>query len=508
MRRRKVFGIARWLLVLAALLVSCGLWEAGSYVKAGAAAEEQGAGAISIDSRRRYEGMDAPFAKGYEPSVADDMMTLVIPFVSDSNMEKKRITVGVGFESGQECPFYYKNYQKQVKMSGEGVYLYRCRLKLKENRVNGQYPLYLWAEGKEGGNLLRQEFTVYIEITDGRTKVTEEVPGNGTPGEGGQPEPDGIPGDDGIFSGDEGTQFGQEAGGVAQAEEEKNSQPRLMVTANSLQGNILEAGSSTVWSIALQNCSRHNSVENVKITLLSESKDIVFEKNAWYFEKTAPKATMDLSQSLTVAKKAPAEPVQMQFQIEYEDGKGTNYTSTEEIRLLICQPQQARLANLSFPAQVYASDTEFLSFQVQNTGLSAIYNVTVRLEGKGLFPQQEVFLGNIDGGASADGEQKVFVGTLDMDAEGNVLENGGEKYGDTSGIVTLSYEDEQGRVTEQRVEICTSVQKADTEELHIEEPKPKTNQWWATILFFVIATLVLVIIWLYLRMKHYQRMRA
>ncbi len=122
------------------------------------------------------------------------MMTLVIPFVSDSNMEKKRITVGVGFESGQECPFYYKNYQKQVKMSGEGVYLYRCRLKLKENRVNGQYPLYLWAEGKEGGNLLRQEFTVYIEITDGRTKVTEEVPGNGTPGEGGQPEPDGIPG--------------------------------------------------------------------------------------------------------------------------------------------------------------------------------------------------------------------------------------------------------------------------------------------------------------------------
>lgn len=512
---RGVLGLAWRLFVLAALFFPSCLWGAGGYVQAFAAAEGQEAGAVFIDSRRQYEGMDAPFAKGYEPSVADDMMTLVVPFASDYKMEKKRITVGVGFESGQECPFYYKNYQKQVKLSEEGVYLYRCRLKLKEDRVNGQYPLYLWAEGKAGGNLFRQEFTIYIEITDGRAKAAEEVPGNGVPEDGGQAQMKGTSGDEdlfsddkGTFSGEEGAQLAQEAGGGSQAADEKSSQPRLMVTENSLQGNALEAGTSMAWSIALQNCSSHNSVENVKITLLSESKDIVFEKNAWYFEKTGPKETMDLSQSLTVAKKAPAEPVQMQFQIEYEDGKGTSYTSTEEIRVLICQPQQARLANLSFPGQVYASDTEFLSFQVQNTGMSAIYNVTVRLEGKGLFPQQEVFLGNIDGGASADGEQKVFVGTLDMDAEGNVLENGGEKYGDTSGTVTLSYEDEQGQVTEQKVEISTSVQKADTAELHIEEPKPKTNQWWVTIFFFVISALVLAIIWLYLRMKHYQRMKV
>ena len=205
-------------------------------------------------------------------------------------------------------------------------------------------------------------------------------------------------------------------------------------------------------------------------------------------------------------KKALAEPVQVQFQIEYEDAKGNGYTSTEQAKLLVSQPQQAELVNLSFPEQVYAADTEFLSFQVQNTGLSPVYNVRVQMKAKGLFPQQEVFLGNMEAGTSADGEQKVFVGTLDMDEDGNVLENGGEKYGDTSGEVIFSYENEQGEVTEQRLEIHTVIQEAQTLKLDIEEQKPKTNQWWITILFFVFAVLLLVIIWLYLRMKHYRDM--
>lgn len=464
---------------------------------------------ISIDSSRKYKGMDAPFAKGYEPSIKKNVMTLVVPFVSDTNMEKNRITVGVDFESGQDGPFYYKNYRKSVKQSEEGVYLYRCRLKLKEDRVNGQYPLHLWAEGKSADGLFRREFTIYVEITDGKPKAGDAVPGEDVSGDGA--------GDDaaqsdigGAFSGEDSAQPAEQdfSEPLSSSGEEKSSQPRLMITQNSLQGNALEAGSSATWSIAVQNCSSRHNVENVKVTLLSDNKDVVFEKTSWYFEKTAPKKTMDLTQNLTVAKKAAAEPVQVQFQIEYEDEKGGSYTSTEEVRLSIRQPQQAQLVNLSFPEQVYASDTEFMSFQVQNTGLSTIYNVTVRLEAKGLFPQQEVFLGNIEGGSSADGEQKVFVGTLDMDAQGNVVEEGGEKYGDTSGTVIFSYEDEQGEVTEQKMDIHTEIQEAEIVELTVEDEKPKTNQWWITIIFFVIAALVLVIVWLYLRMKHYQRMRA
>lgn len=514
MKKRSSFGLVWRLVLMAAVLFSsCPI---GSYAKNDVSAEEHAqseGGGIAIDSGHRYEGMNAPFAKGYEPSIQKNVMTLVIPFISEENMEKNRITVGIDFESGGECPFYYKNYRKSVKQAEEGIYLYRCRLALKEQRINGQYPLHLWAEGKGADGVIRQEFTIYVEIQDGISKVTDVGSGDGVLGDGafgdktfgnGGAELDGDPSEgSGMQAAEQGV-----SDGTQPAEEENSSQPRLMLAVNSLQGNALEAGSSSTWNVTVLNCSSRQNVENVKITLLSESKDIVFEKTSWYFEKTGPKKTMDLSQNLTVAKKASAEPVPVQFQMEYEDGKGNSYTSTEAVRLLVSQPQQAQLVNLVFPEQVYASDTEFMSFQVQNTGLSMIYNARVRLEAKGLFPVQEVFLGNIEGGSSADGEQKVFVGTLDMDAQGNVIEEGGAKYGDTAGTVIFSYENEQGEITEQKLEIHTEIQEAETIDLQIEDEKPKTNQWCITIIFFVIVTLLLIIVWLYLRMKHYQRMKV
>lgn len=214
---------------------------------------------------------------------------------------------------------------------------------------------------------------------------------------------------------------------------------------------------------------------------------------------------MDLSQTVRAAKKAAAGPVTLQLLFEYEDGKGNAYSTTETARLLVSQAQQAKLANLDFPDSIYEADTETLSFQVQNTGLAVLYNARVRLEAAGLFPEKEMFLGTIEPGASVDGELAVFAGTLDMDAEGNTLEETAEKYGDTAAEVIFSYENEQGEVTEQRQSFHTAIKKPETVELKVEKQQEETNQWWITVLFFVFLTLILIIIGLYLRMKYYQR---
>ena len=72
--------------------------------------------------------------------------------------------------------------------------------------------------------------------------------------------------------------------------------------------------------------------------------------------------------------------------------------------------------------------------------------------------------------------------------------------------MTFSYEDEQGKVIEQTQEIHTSIQEPEIVELKVEKEKPQTNQWWITIGAGMFLVLVLVIIWLYLRMKYYQKM--
>ena len=133
-------------------------------------------GMIVIDANKKYEGMEASFAQGYEPAIQKNTMTLVVPFMMKQETEQDRIVVGISFEREENSPFYYKNYQKKVKKSEDGIYLYRCRIQLKEDRVNGQYPLRLWVQAETSEERLQQEFNIYVEITDGIPKVSEENP--------------------------------------------------------------------------------------------------------------------------------------------------------------------------------------------------------------------------------------------------------------------------------------------------------------------------------------------
>lgn len=452
---------------------------------------------ISIETNRKYEGMKNSFSKGYEPSIRKNTMFLVVPFVTKTEVESERIIVGISFEREDNSPFYYKNYQKKVKKSEEGVYLYQCQIKLKEDRINGQYPLHLSVQAQTAENIIRQDFTIYVEITDGKIRPGEEADN--------QEDNSDIYKENGIAEQPEPVEEAPLPDPVSGTGEEITHQPRVMISANSLQGTALSAGSSIPWSVSVKNCSSSQSLENIKITLLSENKDIMLEKNSWYFERMSAGTAVELSQNLTVGKKAAAEPASFQFQFEYEDKKGNAYTSTETVNLSVSQIPQAELVNLSFPESIYESDTDFLTFQIQNTGLAVLYNVRVRLEGKGLFPEKELFLGTMEAGTSEDGEIKVFAGTLNMDNEGNIIEEDSKKYGETTGTVIFSFENEQGEITEQSYKVYSSIKKPQIVELKVEKEAPKTNQWWITILVFVFIVLILTIFWLYLRMNHYRK---
>lgn len=440
-------------------------------------------GEIRIAANKKYKGMNASFAKGYEPSVKKNKLRLVVPFLADASVKGDRLQVGVSFDREENSPFYFQTYEKRVKKSADGVYLYRCNVKLKKERVNGQYPLRLNARAQTADGILQQEFVIYVEITDGI-----EAQNMGDFGER-QEEAEAL----------------QEPGGQAEEEatEEIIRQPRIILSENSLQGMTLEAGDGSAWKLLAKNCSNSQTMENVKVTLLSESVDLCFEKNSWYFERVGAGAVMDLSQDMSVEKKALEAFVPVEFQFDYEDKKGNAYHAQETVRLQVRQSQQARLVNFSMPEGIYESDTESLTFQAQNTGLAVLYNARVRLEGQGLFAN-EVFLGNIEAGSSADGEMQVFAGTLDMDAEGNISDENEEKYGEAKGRVIFSYENERGEVTEQEQEFSTAILKPKVLELTIEEEEePQTNQWQTAVIVMVFLVMLLVIICLYLRMRYY-----
>lgn len=304
-------------------------------------------------------------------------------------------------------------------------------------------------------------------------------------------------------TGEENPEIAGSIAGQSHENAEPLHQPRLLVTS-SLAEHSLKAGSTERWKVTVKNCSAAESVENMKVTLTAEGQDVALEKTSWYFAKVDAGKTIDLSQNITVGKKAQEEPVLLSFQFEYEDKQGSGYTCTEPVRLPVSQEQQAEFANLSFPESAYASDTEPLTFQVYNTGLATLYNVRVRLAGKGLFPTRDLFLGNMDAGASEDGEIPIFIGTLDMDEHGEASGEG-EKYGETAATVVFSYENERGEVKEQTMEIHTEIKEPKQVKLKIEEEAPKTNEWWVSIIVLAALVLFSIIVWLYLRMKHFKK---
>ncbi len=440
---------------------------------------------IHIESNKKYKGMHTSFAEGYSPVIKKNIMYLVVPFRTKAKI-LNGLQVGVSFEREENSPFYYRNYQKKVNLSRGGVYLYRCRIKLKKNRMNGQYPLYLEVLAETGEETVRQQFTIYIEITDGRAAFQNEN----------YPPEDGLP---------ESVPKEQE-GENNEEKEEVSHQPRMMVETNSLQKTPVLAGESFFWTLTAKNCSTDQETENLKVTLISENRDLIFEKTAWYFERIAAGGTMDLSQNIAVEKKAAAEAVPVQFQFDYEDKKGNAYSSAETVVFSIKQTQRAELVNFSMPESFFESDIKPVAFQVQNTGLSVIYNAKVRIEAKGLF-SKEAFLGNMEAGDSKDGELEIFAGTLNMDAQGEITDENAEKYGSVSGRVIFTYENEQGETTEQEQAFLTAIQKPEIVELKIEKEEQKTNQWWITVLAMAFLLLMLVIAGLLLRLNYYRRMR-
>ena len=98
-------------------------------------------GSISIDTNKKYDGMNTSFSKGYAPSIQKNTMRLVVPFQTDLPLKQEVLLVGVSFEREENSPFYFKNYQKKVKQTKRGIYLYQCRIKLKKDRRRSEIKL-------------------------------------------------------------------------------------------------------------------------------------------------------------------------------------------------------------------------------------------------------------------------------------------------------------------------------------------------------------------------------
>lgn len=303
---------------------------------------------------------------------------------------------------------------------------------------------------------------------------------------------------------------GYAGGGYSGGEAERiHRQPKFLLISNSLDDAALMAGQEYEFATVFQNMTGNEPVYNMKVTLSAESESIDFGCSSFYFDKVRTQETVSLPTFLSLKPNAQDGKAAVTFHFDYENDQGTAYTAEEIIELDVCQPSQVVLEGFRLAPQVYSTDTVESGFAVHNAGKAAVYNVKVDFAGQGLFAIGSVFVGNLEAGASYEGELRIYVGDKSMESlgdagaskEGKHADNADELYGQTAGTLTLTYEDAYGEVYTQTQEYATEILEPQVVKLSVENPTEQTNQWQTVILVLIGILFVLTVAFMSWRLR-------
>ncbi len=308
--------------------------------------------------------------------------------------------------------------------------------------------------------------------------------------------------------------------------ERVHRQPKFLLLSDSLDGEQLTAGQEYAFTSVFQNATGDEPVYNMKVTLKTESEAIDFSCSSFYFGKVRAQETVSLPTCLSVKPNAQAGKAVVLFDFDYENDQGTAYTATEEVELDIYQPSQLVLEGFRLAPQLYSTDTVDGNFAVHNAGKAAVYNVRIDFAGQGLFSIGSAFAGNLEAGASYEGALRIYVGNKTMkslgdtgtasldgaeegdagaassdDAAAGNTGSADEKYGQTTGTLTLTYEDAYGEVYTQTQEFATEILEPQVVKLSVEKPEEQTNQWQAAVLVLTGVVFLLILAFMGWRLR-------
>ena len=420
---------------------------------------------LEIDNAHIFDGMDKAYKDGYSPVVKDGKATVVLPLLSNGDIQNNMISVTPNLGDTASSPFVYSNYQKTVSRQDNPVaggaavssFLVRFDFPLVSGRYNGVYPVVIDVQAQApDGTPIQQTFTTYITITDGKDP-------NAAPP---TPQP-----------------------------EKPTSQPKVIVSGYSISPEAVMAGEEFTASITLKNTSEKKSVQNMTVTASCDSPGLLLENDSdtFFISKLGKGAETSIELSYKADLEIVPQLYNITLTIQYDNSDATPLTSSGTVPVIVSQPLRVEMDTPEVPQEVNAGDTFPLSVQVMNMGRSKVFNVRCELSAPGLIPSSSAFIGNMEAGTALTGDTNVFVGTKDM-SEGYT---GTDQYGPTKGKITLIYEDEDGKEYTQEIEIATNINtpvipQADEPE---EEPE-KAGQWWISLAIgaVVIAGLAAVLI--------------
>lgn len=285
-----------------------------------------------------------------------------------------------------------------------------------------------------------------------------------------------------------------------------SSKPQVIIESYTYgeEGTSVTGGSTFTLGMTLKNTSSSSAIENIKMVVSSAADETtggVFtpasSSNSFFIAKVG--AGESFTESIDLVVKADAAPKSygIDVQIAYEavvDGKRESLTATERITIPVSQPDRFEVEDAQISSTVYAGESTSCSVSYVNKGKSAIYNLSIAVEGTGFTTaDSNTYVGNVEAG---NGDY--FETTLNVTEPGTI-----------DGKFIITYEDSAGTQTTLERPFTATVMEMDWGEPDPMEPTEPVDanpglQLWGKILIIVGCVVVaggIVVVVLRIRRK-------
>ena len=250
------------------------------------------------------------------------------------------------------------------------------------------------------------------------------------------------------------------------------------------------AGTPFVLKIRMKNASSDVPANNILFTFSSEDtdKNPVFSTESGsstvVVNSLAPGQSADLELLFNSSPTAEQKSYTMSIKEKYDSPEFKN--AEEEVKISIPVKQQPRFSTSTIevmPESISVGSETNVMFGINNTGKVLLYNVTAVFEGDSI-QKTDAYVGNIEPGKT--GNVDAMISGIAPTADDGKIK------------ITISYEDENGEVTEVEKEMNLLVTEtmeepadmdamADMEEMMPEEPSAFSKYKWLILLGAVSA---------------------
>jgi len=247
--------------------------------------------------------------------------------------------------------------------------------------------------------------------------------------------------------------------------DKKLSTPRLIVKGFSTDPGEVFSGSDFKLNITMENTSSETSVKNIQLDLTATVEGSTTQasyaaflpasgSNSFYIDSIPANGTADLNMEFEAKAGLEQKPYVMTIAMKYEDEKANPYEGQGTVSIPVKQVSKYDTGSMEVePSAISVGEQSDVMFNIYNTGKTTLYNVQVTVNDPA-FEQALAFVGNLSPGAT---------GNVDLMVTGAQVNEGETK-------LSISYEDESGKVTKDEIPISLQVSEASLDEGGFGEP--------------------------------------